>query len=147
MWLSGEAELARGAFGAEVVGELEGGAGAGGDGGGADGWIGLEAAEGEEAGGLVEAEACAELTGGGSDDATAEGWVEGAETVEFDGDGGFARGGADGASSATNGFAGEKELGERAGEFGLPAGLFFAGELGEVGEDVGQIWVVVAKLR
>ena len=142
-----EAEFAGGTLGAEVVGEVEGGAGAGGYGGRSDRGVGGEAAEGEEAGGLVEAEACAELTGGGSDDATAEGWVEGAETVEFDGDGGFARGGADGASSATNGFAGEKELGERAGEFGLPAGLFFAGELGEVGEDVGQIWVVVAKLR
>jgi hypothetical protein len=52
--LEEEAEFAGGAFGAEVVGEVEGGAGAGGYGG-----VGTEAAEGEDAGGLVEAEACA----------------------------------------------------------------------------------------
>ena len=114
MWLSGEAELARGAFGAEVVGELEGGAGAGGDGGGADGWIGLEAAEGEEASGLVEAEARAELTCGSAEDSAAERRVESAEAVELDGDGGLglAGGGADGAASSADGFAREEELGE-----------------------------------
>ena len=35
---------------------------------------------------------------------------------------------------------------EEAAEFGLPAGLFFAGEFGEVGEGLVQIWVVLAKL-
>jgi hypothetical protein len=50
--LEEEAEFAGGAFSAEAVGEVEGGAGAGGYSG-----VGAEAAEGEEAGGLVEAEA------------------------------------------------------------------------------------------
>ena len=48
----------------------------------------------------------------------------------------LAGGGADGAAAAADGFAGEQELGQEAGELGLPAGLFFAGELGEVGEGV-----------
>ena len=74
-----EADFAGGAFGAEVVCEMEGGSGAGGDRG-----DGLESAEGEVAGGLVEAEAGAELAGGGSEDSAAEGGVEGAETVDFD---------------------------------------------------------------
>jgi hypothetical protein len=60
---------------------VEGGAGAGGDGG-----VGEKSAEGEEAGGLVEGEPGAELAGCGSNDAAAEGGVEGAEAVEFDGD-------------------------------------------------------------
>ena len=107
---------------------------------------GAKAAEGEEAGGLVEAEAGAELAGGGAEDAAAEGGVEGAEAVEFDGDGGLAGGGADGAASASDGFAGEKELGEEAAEFGLPAGLFFAGEFGEVGEGLVEVGVVGAEL-
>ncbi len=59
---------------------------------------------------------------------------------------GFAGGGADGAASATDGFAGEEELGEDAGEFGLPAGLFFAGEFGEVGEGLVEVGVVGAEL-
>ena len=105
-----------------------------------------KSAEGEEAGGLVEAEAGAELTGGGAEDAAAEGGVEGAEAVEFDGDGGLAGSGADGAASATDGLAGEQELGEDAAEFGLPAGFFFAGELGEVGEGLVEVWVVGAEL-
>ncbi len=65
---------------------MEGGVGAGGDGG-----VGPESTEGKEARGLVEGEACPQLTGGGSEDAAAEGGIERAETVEFDGDGGFAR--------------------------------------------------------
>jgi len=107
---------------------MEGGPGAGGDCG-----DGLEAAEGKEAGGLVEAEAGAELAGGGAEDSAAKGGVEGAEAVDFDGDGGFAGGCADGAASATDGLAGEQELGEEAAEFSLPAGFFFAGEVGEIG--------------
>jgi hypothetical protein len=79
--LEEKAEFAGGAFGAEVVAEVEGGSGAAGDGG-----VGEKSAEGEEAGGLVEGEAGAELAGCGSDDAAAEGRVEPAEAVEFDGD-------------------------------------------------------------
>ena len=93
---------------------MEGGAGAGGYGGGSDWGIGAEAAESEEAGGLVEAETSAELACGGAEDSAAEGRVEGAEAVEFDGDGGLglAGGGADGAATSADGFAGEEELGE-----------------------------------
>ena len=64
---------------------MEGGAGAGGYGGGADRRVGGEAAEGEEAGGFVEAEARAELAGGGAEDAAAESGVERAEAVELAG--------------------------------------------------------------
>ena len=77
--------------------------------------IGTKSTEGEEAGGLVEAEAGSQLAGGGTEDAAAEGGVEGAEAVEFDGDGGLAGGGADGAATAADGLAGEQELGEDAG--------------------------------
>jgi hypothetical protein len=139
--LAVEAEFAGGAVGTEAVGEVEGGAGAGGYGG-----VGAEATETEEAGGLVEAEACAELAGGGAKDAAAERGVEGAEAVELDGDGGLAGGGADGAAATADGFAGKEELWEEAGEFGLPAGLFFAGELGEVGQGVVEVGVVGAEL-
>jgi hypothetical protein len=136
-----KAEFAGGAFCPEVVGEMEVGAGAGGYSG-----VGSEAAEGEQAPGLVEAEAGAELARGGAEDAAAKGGVEGAESVEFDRDGGVSGGGADGAASATDGFSGQEELREDAAEFGLPAGLFFAGEFGEVGEGLVQIWVVGAEL-
>ena len=143
-----EAEFAGGAFGAEVVGELESGAGAGGYGGGANGWVRAESAEGEEASGLVEAEARAELAGGGAEDSAAERRVEGAETVEFDGDCGlgFAWSGADGAAASADGLAGEEELGEETIQFCLPAGLFFTGELGEVGQGLIEIWVVLVEL-
>jgi hypothetical protein len=87
---------------------VKGGSGAGGNGGWADGGVGLESAEGEEAGGFVEAEAGAKLAGGGAEDTTAKGGVEGAEAVELDGDGlGLACGGADGAASAADGFPGK----------------------------------------
>jgi hypothetical protein len=86
---------------------VQGGSGAGGHGG-----IGAKSTEGEESGGLVEAETGAELAGGCAEDASTEGGVEGAETVEFDGDGGLAGSGADGAATAADGFAGEKELRE-----------------------------------
>src|SRR5271168_4454786 len=62
--LEEEAKFAGGAFGAEVVGEVEGGSGAGGYGGN-----GEKSTEGEETGGFVEAEAGTELTGGGAEDA------------------------------------------------------------------------------
>lgn len=109
--LAVEAEFARGAVGAEAAGQVEGGAGAGGY-----GRVGTKAAEGEEAGGLVEGEAGSQLAGGGAEDSAAEGWVEGAKAVEFDGDFGvgLAGGGADGAASASDGFAGEEELREEA---------------------------------
>jgi hypothetical protein len=85
--LEEKAKFARRTVGAEVVGKMEGGSGAGGDGRGSDGWIRLESAEGEESGGLVEAEAGAELAGGSSEDSAPEGGIEGAEAVELDRDG------------------------------------------------------------
>jgi hypothetical protein len=98
---AGEADLAQGALGAEVVGELERRAGAWSDGG-----VGGEAGEGEEAGGLLEAEAGAELAGGGAEDAAAERGIEGAEAVDLEGEGLLAGGGGDGAAAAADGFAG-----------------------------------------
>src|SRR5439155_12701210 len=95
---------------------------------------GKEAAEGEEAGGLIEAEADAELAGGGAQDAAAESRIEGAEALELEGYGGLSGGCADGAAAAADGFSGEKELGEKAAKLHLPTGFFFAGELGEDGE-------------
>ena len=80
--MAGEADFPWGALGAEVVGELEDGSCAGGDGG-----VGLKSTEGEEAGGFFEAEAGAQLAGGGAKDAAAEGGVEGAKAVDFDGQG------------------------------------------------------------
>jgi hypothetical protein len=139
--LKEKAEFAGGAGGAETVGEMEGGAGAG---SGCGGWA--EAAEGEQAGGFVEAEACAELAGCGAENAAAEGWVEGAKAFEFDGDNGLAWGGADGAASASDGLAGKEKLGKEAGEFGLPADLFFAGEFGEIGQGLVEIRVEGAEL-
>jgi hypothetical protein len=114
LFLEEEAEFAGGAVGAEVVGEVEGGAGAGGDGGGSNWKTGTKSTEREQAGGFVEAKAGSELAGGGTEDAAAEGGVECAEAVEFDGDGGVPWGGADGAAAATDWFAGEQELGEDA---------------------------------
>ena len=98
---AGEAKFTGGALGAEVVGELEDGSAAGSDRG-----MGLKSTEGEEAGGFFKGETGPKLAGGGAEDAAAEGGVEGAEAVEFDGDGGLAGGGADGAAAATGGFAG-----------------------------------------
>jgi hypothetical protein len=82
-----------------------------------DGGVGSKTGEGEEAGGLVEGEAGAELAGRGAEDSAAEGGIEGAEAVEFDGDGGLAWGGTDGSATASDGLAGEEELGEDAAEF------------------------------
>ena len=102
LFLEEETEFAVGTLGTELVGEVEGGAGAGGYSG-----EGQKSTEGEEAGGLVEAEAGSELTGGGTEDAAAKGGVEGTEAVEFYRDGGLAWGGADGSATASDGFAGE----------------------------------------
>jgi hypothetical protein len=112
LFLAVEAKFAGGAVGAESAGQVEDGAGAGGDGG-----VGAETAEGEEAGGLVEGEAGAELAGSCAENSAAEGRIEGAEAVEFDGDGGLAWGGADSSATASDGFAREEELGEKAVEF------------------------------
>ncbi len=96
--------------------------------GGGDRWgWGLKSTEGEEAGGLFEVEAGAELAGGGAEDAAAEGGVEGAEAVDFDGDGGLAGGGADGTASAADGFAGEQELGQEAAIVRLASGILLHG--------------------
>jgi hypothetical protein len=53
--------------------------------------------------------------------------------------------GADGAAAPADGFAGEQELREQAVEFDLPAGLFFAGELGEVAEGLVERWIFGAE--
>jgi hypothetical protein len=45
----------------------------------------LESAEGEQACGLLEREACAELPGGGAQDAAASRGVERAEAFDLDG--------------------------------------------------------------
>ena len=76
----------------------------------------------------------------------AEGWVEGTEAVELDGDGFGAVGGV-GAAAAADGFAGEEELREDALELGGPAGFFFAGELGEIGEGLVELGVFFAEER
>ncbi len=49
--------------------------------------MGLKSTEGEEAGGLFEAEPGAQLAGGGAEDSAAKGGVEGAEAVDFDAEG------------------------------------------------------------
>jgi hypothetical protein len=125
---------------------VKGGAGTGGDGGGSNRRVGAKSTKGEEAGGLVEAEAGPELAGGGTEETAAEGGVKDPKTVEFDGDGGFAGRGADGAASATDGLSGKKQLREDAVEFCLPAGLFFACQLGEVGEGLVEARVIDAEL-
>ena len=87
------------------------------------------------------------MTGGGAEDSTAKGGVEGAEAFELNGDGGFVGRGADSAATASNGFAGEKKLREEAVELGLPASLFFAGQLGEVGEGLVEAGVLLPEER
>ena len=59
--LKKKAEFAGRTVCTKVVGEMEGGSGAGGH-----GWIGTKSTESKEAGGFVEAEAGAELAGGGT---------------------------------------------------------------------------------
>ncbi len=137
-----KAKLPSRALGQEAAGDAERAAGPGGD-----GCEGDEAAEGEQAGGFGEADAGAEMAGGGAEDAAAEGEVQRAEALDLQGDGGGSGAGADGAAAATDGFAGEEELGEEAAELELPAGFVFAGELGEVGEGLVEAGVEVAELR
>ena len=52
------------------------------------------------------------MPGCGAEDTASKGGVECAEAVAFDGDSGLAWGGADGAATASDGFAREEELGE-----------------------------------
>ena len=125
----GEAEFAGGSLGEQAAGDAERGAGLCGDGGHR-----VEAAEGEEAGGLVEADAGAEPAGGGAENSAASCGAEGAEAFDLDGEGGDGGAGGDGTAAAAGGLAGEEELGEETVELGLPVGFFVAGELGEVGE-------------
>ena len=139
---AGEAKLARGALGEEVAGETKGGSGFGGDGG-----EGEEAAEGEEAGGLVEADAGAEPAGGGAKDTAAGGGGEGAEAFDLESEALFAGAGGDGAAAAAGGLAGEQDLGEDAGKLGLPVGFLVACELGEVGEGPVERGIEGAELR
>jgi hypothetical protein len=96
------------------------------------GGMGLESTEGQEASGLLEAKAGAELAGGCAEDTAAEGGVEGAEPVDFDGYGEVAGSCADGTASATDGFAGEEELGQETGDLVLPAGFFFACQFSKI---------------
>src|SRR6185437_10704731 len=107
LFLEKQAKFAVRALGAELAGEVQSGAGAGGHGG-----KGQKSAECQETGGFVEAEADTELTGGSAENAAAEGRVEDAEAVELDGYGGLAGGGADGAASAANRLTGEENLWE-----------------------------------
>jgi hypothetical protein len=76
LFLTKEAQFAGGAVGAKAVGEVDEGSGTGGD-----GRVWTKSTEGEEAGGLVEAEAGSQLSCSGAEDAAAEGGVKGAETV------------------------------------------------------------------
>ncbi len=82
---------------------------------------GREAGEGEDADGVVEGEAEAELTGSGAEDAAAKGGIEGMEAVELEGEGASAGSGRVTAAAAPNGGSREDELGEELIDFGLPA--------------------------
>jgi len=94
-----------------------------------------EAGEGEQAGGLVEGEARAELAGGSAHHAAAQGRVELAQAVDLEGDGvGFSGHGADRAPPSADWFAREEQLRQDAAELGVPARLVFAGQLGQVGQ-------------
>jgi hypothetical protein len=122
LFLQKKAKFARGTIGAEAVGKMKGGSGAGGY-----RRIGTKSTQGKEAGGFVEAEARSKLAGGGTQDAAAESGIESPEAIELDGDGGLAGSGADGAATSADGFAGEEELREDSCQFSLPARFFFAG--------------------
>jgi hypothetical protein len=122
LFLEKKAKFARGTIGAQVVGEMEGGSGAGGYCG-----IGTKSTEGKQAGGFVETEARSKLAGGSTQDAAAESGIESPEAIELDGDGGLAGSGADSAAASADRFTGEEELREDSCEFSLPARFFFAG--------------------
>src|SRR5438132_11684471 len=72
LFVAEEAKFARGAVGAQTVGQVAAGSGAGGDGGCANGRVGATSTGGAETGGLIEAEAGAQLTRGGGADAATE---------------------------------------------------------------------------
>ncbi len=88
----GEAEFPQRALSDEILRQLEGGAGP------ELGTVGSAIPEGgkpardENADGLVEAEAGAELTGSGTDDSGGGGQDRGAQAVELDGEAAFAGG-------------------------------------------------------
>jgi len=125
-------KLARRALGAQQPRQVELGTGTRGDG---RLRVWREAGEGEQAGGLVEGEARAELAGGSAHHAAAQGRVELAEAVDLEGDGvGFSGHGADRAPPSADWFAREEQLRQDAAELGVPARLIFAGQLGQVGQ-------------
>ncbi len=136
-----EAKLAEGALGEDVAGDAEGAAGFGGDCGLID-----KAAEGEQAGGLGEADVGSELAGGGAEDTAAKAAVEWSQAFDLDRDGCVGHSVADSASTAADGLAGKEERRQDAGELGLPAGLVFAGEFGQVGERSVEVGVELAEL-
>ena len=88
--------------------------------------MGLKATESEKSSSFFEVETGTQLAGGGADDSTAQGGIEGAEAIEFDGDRGCAESGTDGTPTAPDRFAGEKELGKEAAQLGVPTEFFFA---------------------
>jgi hypothetical protein len=110
-----QAKLADGPLGAEPLRQMNGCSGSGGDGG-----EGRESGKGQEAGGVVETEPGAELSGGGPEDTTAESGIESPKTVELDGDRGGAGSRGDSAPSTSNGFSRKEKLGENARELRLP---------------------------
>jgi hypothetical protein len=81
LFLTEEANFAGGAVGAETVREVQGGSGSGGDSGSVPRKAGRKSTDGKKAGGFIEAKAGSQLAGGGTEDATAEGGVEGAKAV------------------------------------------------------------------
>ncbi|MCU1319275.1 MAG: hypothetical protein JWP98_793 [Edaphobacter sp.] len=83
--------------------------------------MGLTATESKNASRFFEIETGAQLAGGSTDDSTTQGGIESAEAIEFDGDSGCAESGTDGAATAPDRFAREKELREEAAQLGLPA--------------------------
>jgi hypothetical protein len=137
-----QTKLADGPLGAEPFCQMDGCSRPGGDGG-----EDRESGKGQEAGGVVEAEPEAELTGGGPEDAAAESGVEPAKTVELDGDRRGAGSCGDRAASASDRLSRKKKLGEHASELGLPAGFFFAGEFSEIGEGLVDGGIEGAELR
>ena len=138
----GQAELAHGTFRHEIAGDAERAAGPG-----RNGWRWQEAAKGKEARGFGEADAGSELPGGRAEDAPTEARVERAEAVDLEREAFWAGAGRDTSAAAADGFAGEQQLWEEAVELELPAGLIFAGELGQIGKGLVKRWVELAQLR
>ncbi len=124
-----QAELPRGALYEDSARDSQRGAGLRGD-----GRKDNETAEGEEPRCLREADASAELAGGGTEDAAPKTGVKWPEALDFEGEGGLSGRGCNGATTAANRFAGKQELREDAAELRLPTGLILAGEFGQVRE-------------